>query len=309
MKIAPTAEEIHNLFDNNNPKEVWQKIFEIIRLISPEFNFSTAQTTFDDVIRLFEGQYPGYCQIKTLYHNLHHTMDVVLCAVRLMHGVHLSGTALADDDITIVIMAALMHDVGYAQYEGEDIGTGAQHTPNHVNRSIEFMHSYIADKHLSAAWATPLKSVILCSNPMLNISDISFSDDHTRLLGSILGTADLTGQMADRSYLEKLLFLYLEFEEAGFSNYQNVHDMLRKTQIFYEATQLRLREQFGSINSKLALHFKDRYGTEQDYYLESIEKNLIYLSKITALNDAKHLTMLKRGGIVERSGSYKRFIP
>ena len=31
--------------------------------------------------------------------------------------------------------------------------------------------------------------------------------------------ADLVGQMSDRAYLEKLLFLYYEFKEAGFPGY------------------------------------------------------------------------------------------
>lgn len=35
------------------------------------------------------------------------------------------------------------------------------------------------------------------------------------MLGEILGTADLTGQMADRTYLEKLLLLFLEFEDVA----------------------------------------------------------------------------------------------
>ena len=35
------------------------------------------------------------------------------------------------------------------------------------------------------------------------------------ILGKMLGTADLLGQMSDRTYLEKLPFLYLEFKHAG----------------------------------------------------------------------------------------------
>lgn len=312
MKITPTSAEINSLFANSNPEEVWQKAVEIVSCISPAYDTRMARLVFDDVMRLFRGEYPGFCPIKTLYHDLRHTLDVFLCAVRLMHGVHLSGSRLVDDEMTLIMMAALMHDVGYAQREGEDSGTGAQYTHNHVSRSIEFMQQYLVAKHLPESLAVPLKHIILCSNPALNISEIQFPDARTRLLGEILGTADLTGQMADRTYLEKLLFLYLEFEEAGFCNDQNIHDLLRNTQMFYETTQLKLRKQFAGINAKLTFYFREWYGVENNYYLESIEKNIAYLAKVTALNDANHLAMLKRGGIAgntEVLALTKRTIP
>lgn len=301
MQITPTSAEINSLFANINSEKVWQQADAIVRRISPTHDSSLARIVFDDVMRLFRGAYPGYCPIGTLYHDLHHTLDVFLCAVRLMHGVQISGCQLTDDEITMIMMAALMHDVGYAQREGEENGTGAQHTQMHVNRSIEFMQQYIVEKNFPVTLAVPLKFIILCSDPTLNIADIPFPDEKTRLLGKILGTADLTGQMADRSYLEKLLFLYLEFEEARFGNYQTIHELLRNTQIFYASTQRRLREQLGGINVKLSFHFKEWYGVENNYYLESIEKNIAYLDKITSLDDDYHHAMLKRGGIVEQA--------
>lgn len=301
MEKTPTAAEIEQIFANNDPDEVWQKASSIIVRMSVGYDFRLTKTAFDDVVCLFRGQYPGFCPIKTPYHDLRHTLDVLMCAVRLMHGLHLSGVSLSDDDITMVMMAALMHDVGYAQHEGEQTGTGAQHTKTHVNRSIDFMRRYLVDRHFPQAFAAPLTAIILCSNPVLNISDIEFPDAHSCLLGKILGTADLTGQMADRTYLEKLLFLYLEFEEANFSGVQNIHELLRNTQAFYVATRQRLLNQFGGINVNLALHFKEMYGIERNFYLESIEKNLAYLARITTLDDEKHLAMLKRGGIIEQS--------
>ena len=301
MKNTPTFNEINSLFDNGNPEEVWPKAVEIVRRINPAYDFSIARITFDDIARLFRGEYPGYCPIRTLYHDLHHTLDVFLCAVRLMHGVHISGTRLADNEMTMIMMAALIHDVGYAQLDGEETGTGAQYTQNHVSRGIEFMQRYIIDRHLSHELATPLEFIILCADPALAISKIPFSDERARLLGKIVSTADLTGQMADRTYLEKLLFLYLEFEEAHFGSYQNIHDLLCRTRKFYEVTRQKLDGELGGIYAKLAFHFEDWFGVENNYYLESIEKNIDYLAKVTSLDEAKHLSMLKRGRIVEKT--------
>lgn len=308
MKIAPAPYEINDLFDNSNPEEVLQKAVEIVRRISPAYDTGFVLTVFDDVVRLFRGEYPEYCPIGTLYHDLCHTLDVFMCAVRLMYGVHASGVRLTDDDMSVVMVAAMMHDVGYAQLEGKNCGTGAQYTVSHVYRGIEFMRKYLAEKNFPPAWAEALAPVMLCSNPALNISDIRFPDERTQLLGQIVGTADLTGQMADRTYLEKLLFLYLEFEEACFGNYRNIHDLLRNTQTFYETARVRLCEQFGGINARLSLYFKDWYGVETNYYLESIEKNLDYLSKVMLADDDSRLSMLKRGGIVSRAGKLADFV-
>lgn len=301
MKNAPSFAEINSLFTNGDPKEVWSKAAEIIKLISPAYDFTVAQTSFNDVVRLFRGEYPGYCAIKTLYHNLHHTMDVFLSAVRLMHGVHISGTRLADRELTMIMMGALMHDIGYAQRVGEESGTGAQFTLTHVGRGIKFMQNYCVEQGFPADLASPLTFIIRCTDPAEIIPKIDFPDERTRLLGQLVSSADLTGQMADRTYLEKLLFLYLEFEEANFGNYQSIHDMLDKTQNFYEKIRTKLDTDLGGIYAKLSFHFKDRYGIEKNYYLESIEKNIAYLNKVTKMSEEKHLAMLKRGGIVEIS--------
>ncbi|MBI3479717.1 MAG: HD domain-containing protein [Nitrosomonadales bacterium] len=250
---------------------------------------------------LFRGEYPGYSSIKTLYHDKPHTLDVFLCAVRLMHGIHISGTRLTDKDMTLIMIAALMHDIGYAQQDGEEGGTGAQYTQTHVKRGIAFMKSYIVEHYLPVNFVTALEPMISATDPALQFSQIQFPDERTRLLGQIVVTADLTGQMADRSYLEKLLFLYLEFKEARFGNFQSVYELLHQTQNFYEMTRAKLDGPLGGLYVHLAQHFKDVLEVEANYYLESIEKNMAYLSKVVALSEDEYLSMLKRGGIVERS--------
>ncbi len=301
MKYHPTFSEINSLFANDNPEEVWVKASEIVMRINPSYDFSISRTCFNDILRLFRGEYPGYCSIKTLYHDLRHMLDVLMCTARLMHGMHLSGTRLTDDEITIILIAAMMHDVGYAQQFGEDSGTGAQYTRSHVSRGIKFVQSYIIGKGYEPKLATPMEFILRCTDPAVDISEINFPDKRTELIGMIVGSADLTGQMADRTYLEKLLFLYLEFKEAHFGGYQNVHDLLNKTRYFYVATRKKLDENYSGVYTKLAFHFKDWFGVENNYYLEAIEKNMAYLATITALNKAEHRSMLKRGGIVKKS--------
>jgi hypothetical protein len=301
MKHVPTFSEINNLFANCDPGTVWKKAAAILVRTNPAYDISLIKTVFDDVMSVFRGDYPGYSSIKTLYHDKSHTLDVFMCAVRLIHGVHISGTHLNDEEMTLIMMAALMHDIGYSQMNGEDGGTGAQYTQIHVKRGIEFMKRYVVEHHLPLNYAIALEPMMSGTDPALKFSQIDFSNERSRLLGQIVATADLTGQMADRTYLEKLLFLYLEFKEANFGNYQNMYDLLRQTNTFYSLTREKLDGALGGMYAKLSFFFKDVMGVENNYYLESIEKNIAYLKKVVALNEAEYLSMLKRGGIAEKS--------
>ena len=301
MKDAPTLSDIHSLFANSKPDEVWSKAVNVVERINPAYDFFFARIAFDDIVRLFRGEYPGYLPVRTLYHDLPHTLDVFMCTVRLMHGVHISGIRLADDEITMLMIAALMHDVGYAQRHGEESGTGAQYTQDHVNRSVEFMRRYLIEQHFPPDMATPLEFMIQSTNHVLNFSRIDFPDKRTRLLGQIISSADLVGQMADRTYLEKLLFLYLEFYEARLGNFQSMYALLCNTCSFYENTRQVLDSELGGIHTKLALHFMEWFGVERNYYQESMDKNIAYLSKVVSLGDTGYLSMLKRGGIAEKA--------
>ena len=301
MINTPIPAEIANLFGNNDPDIVWGKATDIIRNISPNYDFTLIHAVFNDVVHLFRGEYPGYCAIKTLYHDISHTLEVLMCGVRLMHGVHLSGDHLTDDEITLMFSAMLLHDVGYAQRIGEDSGTGAQYTQTHVLRGIEFMKSYFKAHDFPTKVLDAITGMIMGTEHTKPFTRIEFDDERARMLARIVATADITGQMADRAYLEKLLFLYLEFKEAQFGSYQSMYELLRQTNHFYTVTRKKLDEALGAIYKKLEFHFEDTLGVSNNYYLESIEKNMNYLQKIVAQDEAAYLSMLKRNGIAEKS--------
>jgi len=297
----PTSVEINDLFLNNSPDIVWNKGLGIATRINPDFNPTFAKTVFDDVIRVFKGEHPDYCTVKTLYHDLPHTLDVFLCAMRLLHGLHISGRHISGEDITLVIIASLMHDIGYVQSLEEENGTGAQFTQCHVARGIKFMRLYLLNNAFPLNWAEQLEPMLLSSDHAFVFSQINFPDERIRLLAKVVATADLVGQMADRVYLEKLLFLYLEFKEAHLGNFKNIHDMLFQTKQFYEVIRTKLDEELCSLYHKLTFHFNDTFGVENNYYMEAIEKNIAYLSEILSLDEAQRLAMLKRSGIVAKT--------
>lgn len=291
--------EIRALFANSDPIEVWNKASEIVCSVDPDIDVTRLRAVFDDVICLFNGCYPGYSRIQTPYHDLRHTLDVFMCAVRLLHGVHLAGTRLNDTEVNLILVAALLHDVGYAQKETEVAGSGAQYTQTHVTRGIEFMTRHLHGWGFAPEFAIPLGMIIRCTDMSHDFSKVDFPSSRIRLLGQIVGTADLVGQMADRCYLEKLLFLYLEFKEADLGNYRNIQDLLKKTRNFYELIRKTLDTEFEAVYKHLSSHFRDSLGTDRNFYLESIERNISYLDSVISHNETEWLSMLKRHGIVQ----------
>ena len=166
------------------------------------------------------------------------------------------------------------------------------------------MRRYLIEQHFPPYLAAPLELLIQSTNHVLSFSRIDFPDERTRLLGQIISSADLVGQMADRTYLEKLLFLYLEFYEARLGNFQSMYALLCNTCKFYESTRQALDNELGGIYTRLAFHFKDWFGVECNYYQESMDKNIAYLSKVVSLGDTEYLSMLKRGGVVEKTENF-----
>jgi hypothetical protein len=299
-KNTPESSATHGLFHHSDPDDVWSMLVDIIRHINPAHDFSHLQATFDDVVRLFRGEYPGYAAIATPYHDLSHTLSVLMCAVRLMHGVHVSGTPLSEREMTAVMLAAMLHDVGYAQLRDSATGSGAQFTQAHVSRGIEFMQHYAAGQGYPAGMADTLVFLLQSTDHTNGFAAITFPHERMRMLGQIVSTADLVGQMADRCYLEKLVYLYQEFKEAQIGNYQSIYAMLLKSFSFYEHVLHKLGAELGGMVEKLSHHFQAWLGVKHNYYTESMEKNIAYLSKVVAQGEDGFAGMLKRGNVMSK---------
>jgi len=302
MLSARELSRLHYLFDNDHPDHVWANTIAIVRKINPNYDFVRLTQVFGDIVDLFYGDYPGYRKVVTKYHDLRHTMDVYMCSLRLLHGMHLVHKNVQDEEITFVATAALAHDIGYAQTNDDTDGSGAKYTRTHVNRGIEFMRTYMAEKSWSPAWVADMEAAILCTNPAVPFAEIEFASERAKQLAGIVGTADLVGQMADRAYLEKLLFLFSEFKEAKLGDFKDMRDLLTRTHEFYDTTKKKLDGGLGRSYDYLVPHFKDWFGIEHNYYMVSIDKNIKYLLKVISESTTENFfDNLKRRGIAEKA--------
>ncbi len=278
--------------------EVEAEVGRIVHAFSPGHDLSRIADGFSLLVRAFDGEVPGYHKLKTLYHNRNHFNEVVLCTARMLHGLHLAGQGLDADHIDAALIGALMHDVGYLMRDEEASGTGAQFTDTHVLRGVEFARTHLADLPPVVLEATA--KVILLTDHRQHPDSITFDNLQQQRAAYATATADLIGQMANREYLERLLLLYFEFEEAQMGGFGNIHDLLEGTTAFYRVTKARLDRDLHGFSSHLTRHFSQQQGAARNFYTESIERNLDYLERVIQIERQRRLDFLKRGGVVEQ---------
>jgi hypothetical protein len=119
----------------------------------------------------------------------------------------------------------------------------------------------------------------------MEIEDIRVEDPKDRLVGCLVGTADLIGQMSDRMYLEKCReFLYKEFVWGKIARerlpdghelvrYASPEDLIIKTPGFYEyVARTRIRKKLGSVDRYAEAHFDG-----PSLYQLEIDRNMNFL--------------------------------
>ncbi len=165
------------------------------------------------------------------YHNLDHTVQVVLAGQEMAQGKYLCAEPVPVQDWLQFIIALLCHDIGYLKgvcrhdcpeeqvfatgVDGQVVrlqpeATGASLTPYHVDRGKLFVAETFRDQ-----------SLINIAAVQLNIELTRFPVPRTTLHADtrhwpgLTRAADLIGQLADPMYLSKLPALFQEFEETG----------------------------------------------------------------------------------------------
>jgi len=274
------AAQLSQLVDISKPQYI---ITEVKRLLTTHYksgDFTIIKKNISQIQDLFLGKMKGYRECNTEYHDLRHTLDTFLAVARLIDGYNLSEEKFDVQISENLLKAALFHDTGYIQEEWDTAGTGAKYTQEHVKRSTVFVEKNAEKLGLNIKNVDSINLYIICSHLGTDFKVLSFSSGIDRTAGAILGTSDLLGQMSDRIYLEKLLFLYYEYKEASLPGYNTEFDIIRKTLDFYKVVKDRLHTTFFNIFKYAKAHFKHRYNIDQNLYIDAMENNINFVKKI-----------------------------
>ena len=263
---------------------------------------SAAQNrAFDDLVRMYYGGFPGYARCDTQYHDLQHVMEVTLAMARLMDGYHRArgdGPPIDRELFQLGVVCALFHDCGYIRRASDTRHrNGAAYTTTHVSRGGKFLKAYLPEIGL-ARFADEAPQVLHYTGYERPVESIRLADPMLKLLGSLLGSADIIAQMSDRCYLEKCRDrLYPEFVEGGITHKKTVKgevvvfasadDLLRKTPSFYQNATKRLERDLGGAYQYATVHFGG-----QNHYMEAVRQNIRWVER--AANDPGVTIPLRR---------------
>ena len=291
--------DVANRVNTTDPEQVSSEVCHIYEQLYQRDRPGTIEQAFEDVTLLYRGEYPGYHACETQYHDIQHVLDVTLAMARLMDGCVRSTApeVLTERLFQFGIFTALYHDCGYIRHRKDTKHfNGAEYTKIHVSRGGRFLEDYLVK--IGMPDLAPVASATLhFTGYEVPVNRIRV-DPQFRLIGNLLGSADILAQMADRCYLEKCYDrLYPEFVSGGIARqqkedgseqvvFESAADLIFKTPTFYHTARKRLEVDLDSYCDYVEKHF----GGENLYFAET-DKNIRHA---TTVKDRQDLSLLRR---------------
>ena len=300
MQDRLNQNDVTNRVNVEDPVRVRDAILTLYAARYPGADLAALERAFGDFKALFEGTFPGYLACDTLYHDMRHTLDMTLALARLVDG-HDRACATADRlgprRAVLAVLIALLHDSGYLKRTSEStVENGAVFTKTHVSRGADFLSAYLPEVGFAAEAALAARLVHFTGYEM-EIDEIRVEDPKDRMIGCLVGTADLIGQMSDRMYLEKCReFLYREFVWGKIARerlpdghevvrYASPEDLIIKTPGFYEyVARTRIQKKLGNVDRFAEAHFDG-----PSLYQAEIDRNMNFLRETIETADFTRL--------------------
>jgi len=292
--------DVTNRINTTDPQFVSQEVCRIYQELYQQDTARNLPQAFNDLARLYRGEYPGFHECDTDYHDVQHVMDVTLGMARLLDGcVRTTGAgAIGERLFRLGIVTALYHDCGYIRRRKDTKhANGAEYTTVHVSRGGQFLEDYLPTIGMGDL-AQVATRMVHFTGYEIPVDRIRVPAPEFRLLGNLLGSADILAQMADRCYLEKCYDrLYPEFVRGGIARrrhrdgteeivFASAADLIFKTPRFYQGATKRLREDLGGC-----FNFVERHFGGQNLYFSELEKNIIHARAIAVEGD---ISLLRR---------------
>jgi hypothetical protein len=292
--------DVTNRVNTTDPQDVSQEISRIYEGLYQQATPANLGGAFTDLGRLYRGELPGYRECDTDYHDVQHVLDVTLGMARLMDGCARATSADVIDErlFRFGIILALYHDCGYIRHRKDTRhSNGAEYTSVHVSRGARFLEDYLPRIGM-ADLAQAAARTIHFTGYEVPVDRIKVPGPEFRLIGNLLGSADILAQMADRCYLEKCYDrLYPEFVRGGIARkrhkdgteeiiFSSAADLIFKTPRFYAGATKRLKQDLGGCYNYIERHFGG-----QNIYFDELEKNINHAKAIAVEGD---ISLLRR---------------
>lgn len=297
MGIRRNHYDVSNRVFVADPRTVCRAVCEIVGPLAPQADLRPLRRAFELFGRLYAGLQPGYHGCETWYHDAQHSLDCALAMTRLMDGYERTAARpyrLGGGRLLLGVIAALFHDAGYIRSREDSETHGAELTLSHVGRGGELLERLLPQLGLPAH-AELARPLLHFTGFEVPLDGIEVRHPLDRLLGHMLGSADVLAQLADRCYLEKCRdFLYDEFAACGLAGagsralYASREELLSRTPEFRDRLW---SERLDGCFKGVYRHAADHFGGG-NLYVEAIDRQLRWLEQ--ALRKGEAATRLRR---------------
>lgn len=294
MNFRRSDFDVSNRINTTDPVCVKLEVTRIFRALYTRNQAPVLSRAFDDMVRLYRGEFDGYARCDTQYHDLQHVLEVTLAMGRLLDGYERSrgdGPAIGERNFQLGVICALYHDMGYIRKASDKKHlNGAEYTTIHVSRGARFLREYLPTIGMEDL-ADVAGQIIHFTGYERPVASIRVPHPIFKLVGSLLGSADIIAQMSDRCYLEKCRDrLYPEFVAGGITRKQTTKgevvvfssgdDLLRKTPSFYQNASRRLDVDLGGAYQYAQTHFGGN-----NLYMDAVRQNIRFAERLNAKGD------------------------
>jgi hypothetical protein len=185
-------------------------------------------------------------------------------------------TKFSDRQWEIALVSILLHDTGYLKSRDDRDGSGAKFTSIHVGRGCFLAADLLPEFGFAKDEIRVVQQAICATALGAKMKQIGFRSRTEWLIGALVATGDLLGQMAAEDYPERLPGLYLELREAAvFSRlgkslaHQGLLELLSGTEKFFSDYVVKtLNEEWGGMHRWLEAE------DGSNPYLERIRRNV-----------------------------------
>jgi hypothetical protein len=300
MSVRRNEYDVTDRVKTTDPEEVAREVSVLYEALYQQPAPENLRQAFVDLARLYRGEYPGFHECETGYHNIQHVLDVTLAMARLLDGCVRAGNAETINErlFRFGVITALYHDCGYIRHRKDTRHQhGAEYTAVHVSRGGRFLEEYLPKIGMGDL-AEAAARTIHFTGYEIPVEKIRLPGPEFRLIGNLLGSADILAQMADRCYLEKCYDrLYPEFVQGGIARKRNedgtedvlfasAADLIFKTPQFYQKATRRLKQELDGC-----YEYVDRYFGGRNLYFDELEKNIEHARSIAVEGD---ISLLRR---------------
>jgi hypothetical protein len=210
---------------------------------------------------------------------------------------------LKERDWEMAIAAAILHDTGYLKRHADGNGSGAKYSAIHVGRSCFHAWDLLPPFGFTPDELRQIQNAICATAIAVRMEELPFREPREWLIGALVATGDMLGQMAAEDYPERLAGLYLEFREAtlfsrlqkaSFAVHKNLLDLLQGTERFYNGYVTRMLDHEWKGIYRI---MDDQHGRNR--YIDRIRLNISRVNLMACSLASGHREVVARRFLVD----------